>query len=301
MPTAIATAVKKPVIVRVGRVRPSLFDTITSVTGPNSSGSALDLAGSDPQFSMRPLYSRVSLIDEENARALSDDPDGFNIAYDWCEEDVENEGEFMGWWNFTPKGEDFPQDTPEFPIIITDHGPGEGVETGIIVAGIAAEMPTTFGALKDDVRFGDRFMQAKAELIKYKVLGKTMPADQEINLHPMLLSYFSKRVALELIKPGIDFWSRQYKTITTTQTSEISSYPEIVKSLEKLDEMLRCDCEELWQEIQFLIPGLPQRKVAQLPISDLAGIPPVTVRADYTRPLQTEWWIEYELGIFPFP
>lgn len=302
MPTAIATAVKKPVIVRVGRRRPSLLDTITAMTGDNASGANVDITC--PFFSMRPLMSRSSVIEEEKARALEKDPDGYNIAYDWQEEDVAEEGEFMGWWTFTPKGQSLPEDTPEFPIIITDHGPGEGIETGIIVAGVAAEMPTTFDALKDDVLFGDRFLQAKAELIKYKVLGVTTPPDQEVNLHPMLLAYFSKRLALELIKPGIDYWSRQHKTITSTQTSEVASYPEMIKSLEKLDTMLRLDCKELWDEVQFLVPGLPQRGVMQLPTSDLAGIPaivePVTVRADWTSRLH-EWGGYLDLGVYPFP
>lgn len=282
-----------------------MLDTITLNTGSNASGKALDLKGTCPFFSMRPLMSRVSTIEEEKSRGFEPDNDGFNIAYDWQEEDVEVAGEFMGWWTFTPNESQHAEDTPEFPIIISDHGPGEGVETGAIVSYVAAEMPTTFEALKEDINFGDRFLQAKAELIKYKILGQTIPPDQEANLHPMLLDYFAKRLALELIKPGIDYWSRQHRTITTTQTSEIASYPEIVKSLEKLELILRADCKELWQEVQFAVPGLPQRKVINFPTSDLAGVlgaeQPVTISAAFTRPLQDHWWGDFELGVFPFP
>lgn len=255
---------------------------------------------------MRPLTSRSAIIEEVAARGFSSNEDGFNIAYDWREEDVQTEGQFMGWWTFILEGHR--QDTPEFPIVITDHGPGEGVQLGIIVNGVGAEMPVTFDALKRDQRFGDRFMQAKAELVKYKVLGHTMPADEEATLHPMLLDYFSKRVALELVPPGIDYWQRQHRTVTTTQTSEVASYPDAIASLEKLNTRLRCDCKDLWQELQFIVPGLPKRKIIHFPTSDLAHFPavtpgePTTLSPYESQPLETgTFGWDLALGVFPFP
>lgn len=305
MPTAILSAVRSPVHVIVGRVRPSLEDTITQSTGDNAKGPAVDLEGAIVKFSMRPLTSRTPVISEATARGFSQTQStGANVAYDWQTTDVATEGEFMGWWTFTlPGSEQHPQDTPEFPILISDHGPGQGTATGAIVDGVQAEMPITFEALRNDVVFGDRLVQRKAELIKFRVLGSTVPVDQEINYHPLLLDYFSKRVALELIKPGIDYWSRQHKTVTTTATSEIASYPDMIASLKALEERLRCACEDEWQEVQFLVPGLPQRRIVHLPTSDMAEKRPIT--PDYTEglPLQTGILVEWDmaLGVFPFP
>lgn len=304
MPTAILSAVRSPVHVVVGRVRPSLEDTITRSTGDNAKGPAVNLEGATVKFSMRPLTSRVPTISEATARGFNQTAStGANVAYDWQTSDVAVEGEYMGWWTFTLVGETHPEDTPEFPILISDHGPGSGTQTGAIADGASAEMPVTFEALRNDVAFGDRLIQRKAELIKFKVLGTTVPVDQEINYHPVLLDYFSKRLALELIKPGVDYWSRQHKTVTTSGTSEVASYPDMIASLKMLEERLRCALMEEWQEVQFLVPGLPQRRIVHLPTSDMAEKEPIT--PDYTEglPLQTGILVEWDmaLGVFPFP
>lgn len=302
MPATLTTSIQSPVIVRAGRTRPSLFDTVTLTTGANASGPALSLSENDEvKFSMRPIMSRAPIINEEPARVLTvEGGNAFNIGYDWQEENVEVEGEFMGWWT-CPDDEGNPQDTPEFPIIITNHGPGEGVATGAIVSGVAAEMPTTFDALKEDVNFGDRFLQAKAELIKYKVLGATIPAEQEATLHPMLLDYFSKRVALEIIRPAIDYWSRQHRTVTTTGTSEVVSYPDMIASLKRLEEILIAACKELWPELKFVVPSLPKRNIIHLPTSDMTNIPMETKSPYLTQPLETGLFGWGTLGTFPFP
>jgi hypothetical protein len=304
--TAIVTAVQTPVIVVVGRVRPSLEDTITRSTGTNNSGPQEDMEGAVVKFSMRLLLSRVPVIDEADARGFStNQTTGANVAYDWEESDVEEEGEFMGWWTFTLIGESNPIDTPEFPITITSHGPGIGTQTGAIVDGVASEIPITFEALRNDIAFGDRFMQNKAELIKYKVLGTTVPPEQEAMYHPVLLDYFSKRVSLELIKPAIDYWSRQHKTVTTTGTSEVASYPDMIASLEKQKTYLIDACKMLWQEVQFLVPGLPQRRILHLPTSDMTGHRERYITPDPKKmlPLETGRWLEFDgaLGVFPFP
>jgi hypothetical protein len=307
VPAAVATSISNPVIVRLGRTRPSLLDTISRVLDTNLSGPAEDLTDAQVRFSMRQVLSRIPVLDEVEARGFAPDENNFNVAHDWFVSEVEEEGEFMGWWTFTLVGEQNPEETPEFPIIITDHGPGTGTQTGAIVDGVAAEMPTTFDALKFDERFGDRFMQAKAELIKYKVMNSSVAPDDEINYHPVLITYFSKRVALELIPPGIDYWSRQHKTVTTTGTSEVASYPDMIKSLEKLKVTLHQDCTELWKELQFIVPGLPQRKVLSLPTTDIAGTgwwreKPLTKNPFNTQPLETGGYgWDLALGVFPFP
>ncbi len=304
MPTAIATAVKSPVLVIVGRIRPSLEDTITRATGSNLSGPAENMVGATVKFSMRPLLSRVPVIKEKTARGFAvSQTTGFNVAYDWGEGDVATEGEYMGWWTFILSGGTYPEDTPEFPITISDHGPGSGIKTGAIVDGVASEMPITFEALRNDIAFGDRFMQTKAELIKWKVLGATVTPDLEFTYHPLLLDYFSKRVALELIGAGIDYWSRQHKTVVTTGTSEVASYPDMIASLKELDNRLRCACKDLWQEVQFVVPGLPQRRVVHLPTSDMVNKEPITTDPSLTLPLETGILVQWDmaLGVFPFP
>lgn len=305
MPVDIASAIRNPVVVRVGRTRPSLYDTITRANS-EAMGAAEDLSQATCRFSMRQVYSRLPVLDGVEARGFTPDDNNFNIAHDWISPEVEEEGEFMAWWTFTLPGDDHPEETPEFPVVVTDHGPGQGVQTGAIVEGVAAEIPTTFDALRNDSRFGDRFMQAKAELIKVRVLNKNCTPDEEKNFNPVLIMYFSKRVALELIPPAIDYWSRQHRTVTTTGTNEVASYPDMIASLKELKGQLYCSCSELWQELQFIVPGIVQRKPINLPRTNLSGNArkeePLTINPENMQPLETGGYgWDLQLGVFPFP
>jgi len=280
----------------------SFYDQITIAGSPISTG------GAGIDFSMRPLASRTPAIDKAAGVPLDPpDLDGNNVRYDWnLPSDMAVEGEFFAWWGFTLSGQTR-QETPEFPLLISDHGPGLGTQTGAIVDGASMFMPITFAALQKDARYGDRALQRRAELVKMKVLGYTVPADQEEQFDLVLLDFLSKRVALELITPGIDFWSRQLRTATATQTAEVSSFPDMIASLKELRIRLADELTQDWREVQLMVPGTPNRKVVPMPASSLDLDPwysgPVTRNPQEMPPLRTGWvgWGFDGLGVFPFP
>lgn len=300
MPALLETTFVKPVIVYRGMTSPALKDSITQ------DGRTVDMTGASVSFYLRPLVSRVPVINGAAGLPLAPaDQNGNNVEYQWVSGDVASEGQYMAWWRFTPSG-GVAAETPEFPLYVTDHGPGDGVRTGAIADGAGDYLPTTYAALRDSDDFGDRRIQHKATLIQVKIMGAAVDPDVESQSYSLaLLDYFSKRLALELIQPGIDYWSRQQRTSTTQGPTEIVSYPDIIGSLERLADRLRSELADDWRELALLVPNLTQRRVEALPISSLddATRPwlakPVTKNPYLTLPLDAGAWFYDELIYFP--
>lgn len=260
MPTVVDSSIKTPIILPVG-VAYRFTDRI--IKNNNES-----IKIESVKFYMRSYFSREPIIKGATGEAISDSL-GDNVAVDLTVEELSTEGEYFAWWGFKSEGEEF--QTPEFPLIITDHGPGTGVETGAIVDGVSDHMPVTVDALKKSPNFGERRIQKIATLIQLRVLKEYVQPDQEITSYELpLLDYFSKRVALELCRPGIDYWARQLRTATKVGPGpEVISYPEMIQALEKLRDRLVIELEENWRELAFFIPDLKQRKAIPMPASSL--------------------------------
>jgi hypothetical protein len=246
--------------------------------------------GATVSIFVRPLISRAPVINPSVPNAITiypTDQDGNNVRHDWLTTDISSlgEGDFMAWWQFVLPGFG-PKDSPEFPIYIGDHGPGVGSQIGMIVMGVTAHMPLTLSALRKDERFGDLWLQQQAEVIKWRVLGTTVSPDSESGLGIVFLDYLSKRLALQLINPAIEFWSRQWKTASSTQTSEVTSYPDMIASLKELAPRLVRELTQEWRDLMVIQPGLAMRTVTPLPASTLSGLldPGYVTR----NPLRTE-------------
>lgn len=97
---------------------PSLIDTIMV------DGEPFDLTGCTVKFQMRAEGSAV-LVADAVASVLQTgvDPnfvDKGQVRYDWAAGDVDEAGDFLGWWHVTlPSAKT--QDTPEFPVFILEH------------------------------------------------------------------------------------------------------------------------------------------------------------------------------------
>ncbi len=279
----------------------SFFDQI------KSAGRAVDMTGATVKFYVRPFLSRIpSIVNGLTAHPIAPpDAEGNNVRYDWQTADVSGgDGEVFAWWNFTVSG-GVPKETPEFPMLFTDHGPGLATQTGAIVEGTYAFMPITINALRNDSRFGDKWLQQGAEVAKYRLLGYTVAADAEQTLHVLLLDYLSKRLALALVKPAIDYWSRQQRTSTSTQTSEVTAYPDIIKNLQDLGTRLKFELPQDWRDLRAFGLGLPERRVMSLPVSTL-GDPSDPRNRHITRspsempPLKTGGYgFQLEFGVWP--
>jgi hypothetical protein len=315
MATVTEISVRNPIVISLGVIS-SPFEDIIKRNGETWDTSLAE----EIKFYMRPLLSRNPVIEGGKAAAIWPvNEEGNNVKYEWSLENVSVEGEYMAWWDLLENKKNY--ETPEFPITISDHGPGIGIKTGGIFDGVADHMPVTFTALKNDLKFGERRIQKVATLIQIRVLGSFVEPDKEITTYSLpVLDYLSKRVALELCRPGIDYWARQRKTVTAQGPTEISAFPDMINALEKLRDRLVYELEQDWREIQFLVPGTTQRKAVPMPAAstefyehndsngNLIRRPEVqpyaTKDPNLTQPLISGHDLEFNLfalGYFPFP
>lgn len=259
MPSAVISSIKNPIVLPLGLA----YKFTDLITKNDNATVTIESA----KFYMRAFFSREPYLDGITAEVIGNVA-GENVGIELSEEDLSTEGEFFAWWGFKESGNEY--QTPEFPVIVSDHGPGLGVQTGAIVDGVSDHMPITAEALKESTAFGERRMQKIAELIQLRVLKEKVTPDEEIVAYELpLLDYFSKRVALELCTPGIDYWARQYKTATVTSPNEMKSYPDMIQALEKLRDRLVIELEENWRELPYFYPELKQRKSVPMPASSL--------------------------------
>lgn len=251
-----------PIVQIVGLIQPSLYYTVTF------GGETVDMTGATVSFFMRPLLSRAPVVNEAGVAIAPADDNGRNVRYDWQISDVAIKGRYSGWWGYTQPGSSMIE-TPEFPIVITDQGPGFGTSTGVIVDGIAQWLPTTLGFLRRVPNFGDRFLQHHADYVKRIVMGTVVTADAEASYDPALIDYLSKRTTIRLIPAAKDFWGRQYRQVMAQGPSEQGSYPDMLANLDALERRLCAELPTDWLQLQQLVPGLPQLRVSPAPVSSL--------------------------------
>lgn len=267
----VVSDTRAPIVVAVGDSQPSLYDVVTQDDG---SAMPTSYTSSTVIFYMRPLLSRTPSIEGAAARVVNPPigDEGFNIAYDWSPGDRSVEGPYMAWWGIEFAAQTY-QETPEFPLLISDHGPGLGTPTGAVVDGIGQYMPVTFTALRSDIAYGDRYMQRFADRAKRETLGYVDTPDIELTYDPQLIDYLSKLTAKHLIAPAMDYWGRQWKTRTTQSPVEIASYPDQIAVLQQLHAQF---CRELPGDLRqlryYLGSALPVTKVIQVPESSLERI-----------------------------
>ena len=264
---AVAADTRDPVTMVLGLTQPSLYDVVVK-----DDGSAFDstYATATVTFSMRPLLSRAPVLESVAARVVNPPlgDDGFNIAYDWADGDTAIEGPYMCWWGIDLPSSSY-QETGEFPLVISDHGPGYGTQIGPVVNGIAQYMPTTFEALRSDYTFGDHFFQRFADRAKRETLGYVDTPDLEGQYDLQLIDYLSKLAAKHLVVPAKDYWMRQWRTRTTQSPVEVSAYPDAIAALDQLHARLCAELPSDLRQLRFYIPGLPVAKVMAAPASSL--------------------------------
>lgn len=264
---AVDTGARSPIVVTVGLTQASLYDVVQQ-----DDGSAFAWTGGETvTFSMRPLLSRTPFI--SSAAAVTLDPpvgdDGFNIRYDWQDGDRSIEGPYMAWWGIELEGSSF-QETDEFPLLVSDHGPGIGTPTGAVVDAMGQFMPVTFMAMRDDPSFGDRYLQRFADRAKRETMNAVIPVDEEIGYDPQLVDYLGKLGAKHLCIPAKDYWMRQWRTRTTQSPVEISSYPDQVAAINQLYVQLCGELPDDLRQLRFYLGStIPVAKSRPAPASTL--------------------------------
>lgn len=99
-------------------------------------------------------------------------------------------------------------------------------------------LPYTWDALSKEDAFGDALLQRNVDAVKEIVFGSVIEVAAEDDFPLRVLRWCGKRVALELITPGIDMWMNQAIQISATGTSEVTAFEQRSEALRKLREQL---------------------------------------------------------------
>ncbi len=123
-------------------------------------------------------------------------------------------------------------------------------------------LPYTWDALSRDATFGDDLLQLHVDTVKEVVFGSVIPVLDEDGFPLRVLRWCGKKVALELIEPGMDLWMNQAQQISATGTNETESFEERSKRLEELGKRLAA---ELLREESEVLALLGKPKIRNIP------------------------------------
>lgn len=116
---------------------------------------------------------------------------------------------------------------------------------GLVGRSVASIIPLTWDNLKNSPIYGEAQLSRRIEATKHRLLGVTMAESDESGWSVLLVDYISKCCALDLIPTAIEFWMRQKITITTTGTSETTSFSDPIPALRDLQKRLTVEVAQL--------------------------------------------------------
>ena len=120
------------------------------------------------------------------------------------------------------------------------------------------ELPETWSALLESPTFGDEAFERRLNTLMYRAFGIALTPEEQGLLDPILVSYLGKRMALDLIVPGIDYWSKQALSLSAGER-ESKAYKDRAEDLKVLRKLLLEETSELLPEVEGLLPLIPRR------------------------------------------
>lgn len=159
--------------------------------------------------------------------------------------------------------------------------------TSPIAQSAISELPLTWKALRDNTEaVGETFLDGQVRLVTTRLFGNTIDDSVQAALDPIVLDYAGKLVALTLINPGIDYWSKQNLSVVATGRNETKSYGDRAADLRVLAARLLEATRLMWPEVQALLPGRRFRTAGSIPrVRDVQGSAAITPNPyDFERP-----------------
>ena len=136
--------------------------------------------------------------------------------------------------------------------------PTPPIEESPIALAARDELPETWDALLNVASFGEEALRRRLDTLMYRVFGTVLDDAEQDTLSPVFISYLGKRLALDLIIPGIDFWSKQALSLSAGER-ESKAYKDRAEDLKELRKLLLADSTELLGEVEIELPQLPRR------------------------------------------
>lgn len=140
--------------------------------------------------------------------------------------------------------------------------------SGEIAASAHGELPETWRALESDPNYGDDFLERKINSQMASVFGIPLSEEEQDGLDVRVVDYVGKLVALQLINPGIDYWSKQ-KTLQSAGERENSGWADRSQALKDLRKYLLEETRTMYPEISDLIPDRRRTRTAVPVVTDI--------------------------------
>src|SRR3954452_4040105 len=120
------------------------------------------------------------------------------------------------------------------------------------------ELPETWDKLLETPTFGEPALERRLNTLMYRAFGAVLEEAEQADLDLLLVSYLGKRLALELIIPGIDFWSKQ--AISLSAGERVSKgYKDRAEDLKELRKLLLDETSQMLPDVEGLLPQIPRR------------------------------------------
>jgi hypothetical protein len=120
------------------------------------------------------------------------------------------------------------------------------------------ELPETWAALLASPNFGEEALERRMNTLMYRAFGAPMDEAEQEALSPVLISYMGKKLAIDIIVPGIDYWSKQALSLSAGER-ESKAYKDRAEDLKELRKQLVADTAALLGEVEAELPFVPRR------------------------------------------
>lgn len=132
------------------------------------------------------------------------------------------------------------------------------------------ELPETWDKLVESTTFGQAAMERRLTTLMHRAFGEVMDETEQESLDPVLVSYMGKRLALEIIIPGIDYWSKQALSLSAGER-ESKAFKDRAEDLKELRKLLLEDSSQLLAEVEGSLPRIPRRATDRMRVQE-AGL-----------------------------
>jgi hypothetical protein len=106
--------------------------------------------------------------------------------------------------------------------------------------------------------FGEPALERRLDIVMYRVFGAVLDQDEQEALNPLLAAYVGKLFALDLIIPGIDFWSKQAISHSAGER-ESKTYKDRAEDLKELRKLIFADAVAMLPDVEAELPQIPRR------------------------------------------
>lgn len=120
------------------------------------------------------------------------------------------------------------------------------------------ELPETWDGLIEANTFGEPALERRLDIVMYRVFGAVLDQTEQEALSPLLAAYVGKLFALDLIIPGIDFWSKQAISHSAGER-ESKTYKDRAEDLKELRKMIFADAVAMLPDVEAELPQIPKR------------------------------------------